>query len=359
MPPSVTKGIREQWRMSEGWFVRPATTDDVEAVYELAGQTGPGFTNLPHDRDALRVRLERSTRSFTADLTAPDDELYMFIMEEKGTGRIGGTALIFSSVGTKKPFYSYKITRLSQYSRQLDRIVTTHVLNLVNDFAGASEVGGLFLIPDLRRSGLGVLLARSRYLFMALHRERFGAQVLTELRGYQEPEGVSPFWEGLTKRFFDLEFAEADRFHALNGNQFIADLMPKHPIYTILLPPEAQNAIGRPHAAGTAAMKLLETEGFRHTGYVDLFDAGPTLEANVADLRTVQDSASAITQTDAASQDPDHKRLLLAAGRLLDFRAWQGEGRIEDEGETLHLGAASMALGRLAEGDFALYVPVR
>jgi arginine N-succinyltransferase len=333
--------------------------DDLDAVHALAGQTGPGFTNLPHDRDALRIRLERSTRSFTADLTAPDDELYMFVLQDKATGRIGGTALIFSSVGTKKPFYSYKITRLSQYSRQLDRIVTTNVLNLVNDFAGASEVGGLFLMPDLRHSGLGVLLARSRYLFMALHRERFGAQVLTELRGFQEPEGVSPFWEGLTKRFFDLEFAEADRFHALNGNQFIADLMPKHPIYTILLSPEAQNAIGKPHAQGAAAMKLLETEGFAYQGYVDLFDAGPTLQANVADLRTVQDSSSAIVQTDAAPQSASTRRMLLAAGHLLDFRAWQSQGRIEDEGETLHLDAASMVLGRLAEGDFALYVPVR
>jgi arginine N-succinyltransferase len=343
------------------WFVRPATVADVDAVYELAGQTGPGFTNLPHDRDALRQRLERSQRSFEAEIAAPDDELYMFVLQDKESGRIAGTALIFSSVGTKKPFYSYKITRLSQYSRQLERIVTTNVLNLVNDFAGASEVGGLFLLPELRRSGLGVLLARSRYLFMALHRERFGEQVLTELRGYQEPDGVSPFWEGLTKRFFDLEFAEADRFHALNGNQFIADLMPKHPIYTILLSPEAQNAIGKPHPAGTAAMKLLETEGFAYQGYVDLFDAGPTLQANVADLRTVKDSASAIIQADnqpdSDEASGERTRMLLAAGRLLDFRAWQGRGRIEDEGETLHLAPDAMALGRLGEGDLALYVP--
>jgi len=342
--------------MSDGWRVRPATLGDVDAVYDLAGKTGPGFTNLPHDRDALAQRLERSQRSFEADLTAPDDELYMFVLEHEESGRIAGTALIFSSVGTKKPFYSYKITRLSQYSRQLDRIVTTDVLNLVNDFAGASEVGGLFLMPDLRGSGLGPLLSRSRYLFMALHRERFGEQVLTELRGYQQPEGFSPFWEGLTKRFFDLEFAEADRFHALNGNQFIADLMPKYPIYVNLLAPEAQAAIGKPHPNGIAAMKLLEAEGFRYDGYVDLFDAGPTLQADIANLRTVKDSSSAMAHADAG--DDDHGRLLLAAGRLLDFRAWQGRGRIADGGETLHLGGETMALGRLDEGDFALYVPV-
>ncbi len=342
--------------MTEGWLVRPATAADVEVVYELAGQTGPGFTNLPYDRDALRQRLERSQRSFEADLVHPDDELYMFVLEQSGTGRVAGTALIFSSVGTKKPFYSYKITRLSQYSRQLERIVTTNVLNLVNDFAGASEVGGLFLLPELRRSGLGVLLARSRYMFMALHRERFGEQVLTELRGYQEPEGISPFYEGLTRRFFDLEFAEADHFHALNGNQFIADLMPKYPIYTCLLAPEAQAAIGKPHPAGTAAMKLLEAEGFRHEGYVDLFDAGPTMQAHVGDLRTVKDSLSAMVHPDEGPAE-DRTRMLLATGRLLDFRAWQGAARIEDAGETLYLAPDSLALGRLSDSDFALYVP--
>ena len=341
--------------MAEGWSVRPATAADVDAVYELAGQTGPGFTNLPHDRDALRQRLERSENSFRATLTKPVDELYMFVLEESRTGRIGGTALIFSRIGTKKPFYSYKITRLSQYSRQLERLVTTDVLNLVNDFAGASEVGGLFLLPELRRSGLGVLLARSRYLFMAMHRARFSDQVLTELRGYQEPEGVSPFYEGLTKRFFNLEFAEADRFHALNGNQFIADLMPKYPIYTILLSPEAQNAIGRPHAQGAAAMNLLLAEGFRYDGYVDLFDAGPTLQSNIDDLRTVREARNGIAKIDTG--DEGGRRMLMAAGRLLDFRAWQGQGWVEDGHATLHLPPAAMALGRLGDGDALLFVP--
>jgi arginine N-succinyltransferase len=351
--------------MAEGWCVRPATTADVDAVLELAGQTGPGFTNLPHDRDALHVRLARSEAAFKAPLTAPNDELYMFVLEERASGRIGGTALIFSAIGTNKPFYSYKITRTTQYSHQLDRLVTTSVLNLVNDFAGASEVGGLFLLPDLRRSGLGVLLARSRYLFMATHRERFGAQVLTELRGYQEPDGISPFWEGLTKRFFNLEFAEADRFHSLNGNQFIADLMPKYPIYTILLPPEAQNAIGRPHKAGAAAMKLLLAEGFRHDGYVDLFDAGPTLQADIGELKTVREARQGFARTDSNADPAASLPLLMAAGRLTEFRAWAGPGRMSnygamtDRGETLHLPAATMATGRMGEGDPFLYVPAR
>ena len=39
-----------------------------------------------------------------------------------------------------------------------------------------------------------------------------------------------------------------------------------------------------------AALAMLEAEGFRHNGYVDLFDAGPTVEARLADIRSVSTS---------------------------------------------------------------------
>ncbi|MET0240027.1 MAG: arginine N-succinyltransferase [Sphingobium sp.] len=340
--------------VSAPWFVRPAGIADLDAIYDLAGQTGPGFTNLPADRDGLRTRLERSDASFDRDLSAPDDELYIFLLEESGTGRIGGTAMIFSRIGVTRPFYSYKITRLSQYSRELDRIVTTDVLNLVNDFAGASEVGGLFLLPDLRTGGLGKLLARSRYLFMAMHRERISDLVLTELRGYQEPDGVSPFWDGLTRRFFDLEFHEADRFHALNGNQFVADLMPKYPIYTKLLSPEAQAAIGKPHRSGVAAMKMLEAEGFHHERYVDLFDAGPTLQCEVDRLRTVREGRLArVTLTGGAG---DGEPMLVATGRCRSFRVMQARGLYSQAADALRLSPAGLPRGLLGEGDPAFFV---
>ena len=337
-----------------GWFVRPASIDDLDAILDLAGQTGPGFSNLPADRDALRHRLEWSDRSFAATLSAPENELYVFVLQQAGSGRIGGTALIFSRIGARVPFYSYKITRLSQYSRQLDRTVTTEVLNLVNDFVGATEVGGLFLLPDLRNAGLGVLLARSRYLFITLHRERFGELVLTELRGHQEPEGVSPFWEGLVRRFFDLEFEEADRFYALNGNQFIADLMPKYPIYTILLPPEARAAIGRPHRNGVAAMKLLEAEGFRYDHYVDLFDAGPTMHGAIDDLRTVRDARAATVELVSVAEAAEP--MLLAGGTLRTFRAMPGRARFKREDATLRLVEDGLPPGLVMNGERVFFV---
>ena len=66
--------------------------------------------------------------------------------------------------------------------------------------------------------------------------------------------GGSPFWDGVAGRFFGMNFQEADQFNAINGNQFIADLMPKHPIYIAMLPETARAVMGLPHPTGRAAM---------------------------------------------------------------------------------------------------------
>ena len=57
------------------------------------------------------------------------------------------------------------------------------MLSLVTDLEGASEVGGLFLHPNERAGGLGMLLARSRYLFIKEHRARFGDRIFCRIAG--------------------------------------------------------------------------------------------------------------------------------------------------------------------------------
>lgn len=299
------------------WRVRPATPYDLDGMKALAELTGGGFTNLPNDRDALAERLAWSERSFAADISAPDDEKYILVLEHAPTGRIVGTGALFSRVGARWPFYSYKLTTISMHSNELDRTFRTEMLHLVNDFDGASEVGGLFLHPDFRLGGLGRLLARSRYLFLALHRARFADRVLAELRGRMRADGSAPFWDGLAGRFFGMGFQQADSFNAMHGNQFIADLMPKYPVYVALLPDEAQAAIGQPHDAGVAARRMLEAEGFGFHGYVDIFDGGPTMDTRIAELRTVREAKSSIVRGVGAGGDVH----LVAAGTLRDFRA--------------------------------------
>lgn len=305
--------------MSGFWRVRPARASDLPAVLDLARLTGGGFTNLPPDEGALAKRLAWSEASFARVDDAPENELYLLLLEEVASGRIGGTAMLFSRVGAEWPFYSYKIGTLSKTSRELGRVIRTQFLSLTSDFDGASEVGGLFLHPDLRTGGLGRLLARARYLFIAQHRARFGDRVLAELRGVMDGDGNSPFWDALGRQFFGLSFPEADQFNAIHGNQFIADLMPRHPIYTALLPDAARAAIGQPHASGRAALAMLEAEGFAFDNYVDIFDGGPTVCARVDDLKTVRCARECAVELGDPCEAPMH---LVATGRLREFQAF-------------------------------------
>jgi arginine N-succinyltransferase len=299
------------------FVVRAARPDDLDQLYEMAKLTGGGFTNLPPDRAALGEKLSRSEEAFSKTGGESANDLFLLALENTETGQVRGTAQIFAAVGKRWPFYSYRINTYSQYSKELDKTFSAKILSLTTDYEGASEVGGLFLHPNERAGGLGMLLARSRYLFIAMHRERFGDTVIAELRGVIDDSGGSAFWDALAAKFFGMTFNEADEFNAKYGNQFIADLMPKHPIYLDMLPEAARSVIGKPHPTGRAAMRMLEKEGFAFNNYIDIFDGGPTMEARIDEVKSVARSREAsIAEIDA----DNGTRSLVASGRLKDFR---------------------------------------
>jgi arginine N-succinyltransferase len=303
--------------------VRPARKDDFQSIYEMAKLTGGGFTNLPPDRGALVDKLLRSERAFASDAAEPGDDLFLFVLENMETGQIRGTCQVFGMVGTEHPFYSYRIGTLTQTSKALEKTFRNGMLSLTTDLEGSSEVGGLFLHPGERAGGLGMLLARSRYLFIKLHRERFGKRVLAELRGVMDESGGSPFWDAIAGRFFDMPFQEADEFNASHGTQFIADLMPKTPIYTAMLPDTARNVMGVPHPSGRAAMRMLEKEGFEYDNYIDIFDGGPTMTAPTDQIRTVRESRELVVG-EVVDEEVEGLNLMMARGRLTDFAACCG-----------------------------------
>ena len=326
--------------------IRAASLADLQPLYEMAKLTGGGFTNLPPDRKALITKLERSSTAFARTEECVADELYVLVLENAVTGEVRGTAQLFTRVGQTWPFYSYRLTTLTQHSKELGRTFRAEMLSLVTDLEGASEVGGLFLHPSERAGGLGMLLARSRYLFIAMHRKRFGDRILAELRGVIDERGGSPFWDGVAGRFFGMNFQDADYFNAINGNQFIADLMPKHPVYIAMLGETARSAIGLPHPSGRAAMRMLEEEGFAYEGFVDIFDGGPTMTARTDKVESIAKAREArIVATDLERGS----KALIACGLLADFRCCFGIVEDRDGGVAIDAEAAE-ALG-VAEGD--------
>lgn len=315
--------------------IRAARDSDLQPLYEMAKLTGGGFTNLPADRNSLKAKLKRAAEAFGRDDEQCLDDLFVLVLE-KNQKHVRGTSQLFTKIGQHWPFYSYRISTLTQTSQELGRTFRAEMLSLVTDLEGSSEVGGLFLHPNERAGGLGLLLARSRYLFIAMHRPRFGDRILAELRGIIDEAGGSPFWDGIAGRFFGMGFQEADYFNAIHGNQFIADLMPKHPIYTAMLSETARSAIGLPHPSGRAAMRMLENEGFVYENYVDIFDGGPTMTARTDNVRSIADAKCS---TIVGIADGGAKSLA-ACGRLSEFRCAYADIAATGDGVAIDAAAA-------------------
>ena len=332
--------------------IRPVRAEDFAAIYEMSKLTGGGFTNLPPHRGTLTAKLARSQNSFARQDESQAGDLYMFVLEEPGSGKIRGTCQVFGQVGVVQPFYSYHLSTLTQSSPELGKTFRNQTLTLTTDLEGSSEVGGLFLHPALRAGGWGALIARSRYLFMKQHRARFGDCTLAELRGVMDEAGNAPFWDALAGRFFGMSFPEADEFNAIHGTKFIADLMPKTPIYVALLADSAKAVIGQPHPSGRAAMKMLEAEGFRHDRYVDIFDGGPTVTVATDHIRTIRESEEyKVEQID----DGGTQKMIVSTGRLEGFRACFANVRKEGA-SAISIDNQAAELLELREGDTVVAV---
>jgi arginine N-succinyltransferase len=338
------------------FLIRPANMNDLQPIYEMAKRTGGGFTNLPPDKRALSEKLERSAAGFDRADDAVADDLYLFVLQNSQTGEVRGTCQIFGQVGQRWPFYSYRIGALTQHSVELERTFRADILNLSTDLEGTTEVGGLFLHPGERAGGLGMLIARSRYLFIRNHRKRFADRTIAELRGVIDEAGGSPFWDGVAGRFFGMSFQEADEFNAKFGNQFIADLMPKHPVYIAMLQESAKTVIGVPHPSGRAAMRMLENEGFDWENYVDIFDGGPTMTARTDQIRSIREAKDVaithVSETVGAHKSGEKK--LITLGRLQAFKA--AYGWIDDQGDKVSIDTDCAQMLGISVGDIVTYV---
>jgi arginine N-succinyltransferase len=100
--------------------------------------------------------------------------------------------------------------------------------------------------------------------------------------------------------------------------------MPRHPVYVNLLPDAARAVIGEVHDDTRPARALLEQEGFRYEGYVDIFDAGPTLECFRDNIHAVRQSEVLSAHLAGEAPVPDGPTgdiaWLVANRRFGDFR---------------------------------------
>lgn len=318
--------------MANRYVIRPSRLDDIEALMELAQLSGVGFTSLPVDEPILQERLEKSHRAFIGDLDNIQHGKYLLMMEDADTGEIVGCSAVKAGTGIDQPFFNYRVITLAQASQAANARFDMDALVLTNENVGYTEVGTLFLKTEHRGGGAGRLAAQSRYLLMAADPDRFADNVLAELRGVIDDNGVSPFWECLGRHFFKMDFVEADRLSAVTNNQFILDLMPRYPIYVDLLPPEAREVIGRCHSQGVGAHKLLQWEGFEFARTVDIFDGGPLVTAQRRHIRTIQESELVVVRVGEVPGEAPCTGII-SNDQLGSFRSCLLQGEILETGD--------------------------
>jgi arginine N-succinyltransferase len=341
------------------FLVRPIARGDLPAVLALSERTGHGLTTLPANRERLASRIDRSLASF-ARTASRAEECYVFVLVESASDLVVGIAAIEAAVGLAEPWYNFRVGTIVHASRALSVYTVAPTLFLANDHTGHTELCSLFLDQSFRRANNGPLLAKSRLLFIAEFAERFAPKVIAELRGRLDADGKSPFWEGLGRHFFAMEYTTADYLTGIGQKSFVAELMPRHPVYANLLPESAREAIGEVHADTCAARTMLEQEGFRYEGYVDIFDGGPTVECFRDDIDAVRTSRVLPVQIGEGDPVPDDLPAdvawLVSNRRFESFRVVLARAPVRvDRLPLLPFAAAELGVG---EGDLVRAVPL-
>ncbi|WP_434670878.1 arginine N-succinyltransferase [Klebsiella sp. B345] len=296
---------------------RPVRENDLDDIIRLASRAGVGMTSLPNDPVRLAARIQRSVETFDGKLSR-GQQGFLFVLEDTLVGRVVGVSAIEVAVGLDEPFYNFRLQRTVRASKELGVYKNQELLNLSYDHTGHSELCTLFLDPEYQKNRNGLFLSKARFLFIAAFRELFSPHLFAELRGRSDEQGNSPFWDALGHHFFDIPFADADRLTGTGMKTFIAELMPAYPIYVSLLPENARAVIGEVHANTSPARAILEKEGFSWRGSVDIFDAGPVLEAETDAIRAVSESQFIpAMQLKASGSSP----LIVANNQFAQFRA--------------------------------------
>ena len=326
-------------------IVRSAHPNDLSALIALARKAGPGMTTFKPDEATLAARLDRIARTVAG--TAPlAEQGYLFVLEDTATGKVVGICGIEVAVGLDQPFYNYRLGTMVHASRQLGVYTKMPTLYLSNDLTCYSELSSLFLDAESRANRNGSLLSKSRFMFLAQFPQCFSERICAEMRGHFDEQGRSPFWEALGRHFFKIEFDQADSLVSMGKKSFLAELMPKYPVYVAFLPPEAKACIGKVHPDTAPARAMLEAEGLRFEHYIDIFDAGPTLEAHIVDLRAARESGLYRVVLDATAAS---RQYLVSNTSLADFRVCLAMG--EPREAVFRLTPEAAAALRVAEGD--------
>ena len=238
-------------------IIRPITSKDLDALMQIAVESGPGFTSLMPDRDALSRKIDHSVESFARTVTTPGDGHYLFGLEDSATGQIMGTTGIEAAAGLSRPLVHFRRNAVIHHEEDPRKRHAEESLTRCQHYTGCTEVCSLYLRPGFRRANAGKLLSRVRFLFMALHPERFADTVIAEMRGVSDHAGRSPFWDWLKHHAADLDFMSATQLACCGQSGFVERFIPATPLFTRQMTDAARAVIGQVHEDTRPARHML------------------------------------------------------------------------------------------------------
>ncbi|MFM8314774.1 MAG: arginine N-succinyltransferase [Deltaproteobacteria bacterium] len=272
------------------FLIRSVRESDLEELLRLSRLVY--FINLPDDRDILKEKIATSVNSFTGNIEDKFKREYIFVIEDTKLQKVVGTSMIIGRHGSPDSPHMYlELNEIQKYSETIHAGFIHKVLRLKFDSDGPTEIGGLVMDPSYRgHSGkLGRQLSFARFLFVKMRRRWFKDRILSELMPPLGENGESILWENLGRKFTNLSYQDADLLSRKN-KEFITSLFPKGDIYTVLLPGEARDAIGRVGKATEPVKHMLEKIGFRWKGHIDPFDGGPHYWADTDKISIIHDT---------------------------------------------------------------------
>ncbi len=342
------------------FVVRPVALSDIDALESLAAVTMPGVHTLPKTREKIAASVERSIASFAAHVDIPSEESYLFVLEQRNSGAIVGTAAIFAQAGSNGTYFSFRNDVIQQVSRDLNISHSVHALTLCSELTAYSQLSGFYLANRTSAGIEAALLSRARLLFAVLAPHRFGDRFFVPLAGVTDKQGQSPFWEALGRKFFKMDFLDAERIIGGARNRtLIVELMPHYPVYVPLLPGDAQAVMGQVHSDGELAFGLLTDEGFEADDYIDIFDGGPILQAHKNALRSFSNSmVRRVAQLEPSRSSASFVTYAIAASNEQNFRAITVPCPAAESGDSVYMPRDAQDALMVEPGDHVICVRI-
>jgi len=339
-------------------IVRPAQTRDTPSLLKLASGLTQGVHTMAKSRAGIERAVEQSVRSFASQIDMPGEESYLFVLENTDDQSLVGSAAIAAMAGSNGTFFSFRNDVIQQVSRDLNISHSVHALTLCADLTSYSQLLSFFVQRDYQNTPEATLLSRARLMYAACMPQRFSDHFFVSLAGYTDHGGRSPFWEALGRKFFKVDFLEAERLvEGARNRTLIVELMPHYPIYVPLLPGEAQAAMGQVHEESEVPFNILSGEGFAADDFIDIFDGGPILQASRHALNSFTQGLKLAVQERSGGVAAGSLPFLVATDKEADFRAILIHAGALQPGQPVELSSEEIRALQVAPGDTVLCLP--